>query len=124
MEISRRTLPAFLLAILMHGFLLGVLVIGFEWIPSRSAPSISHSSQPVQAKIVDRDKVLAEIEQRQKSLAFSHHQPPIAPEQQQAEPEPQQSMESRHRQQEIAKQAQQAAKKQQEQARLKQEAER
>lgn len=131
MESSRRTLPAFLLAILMHGFLLGVLVIGFEWIPSRSAPPTSHSSQLVQAKVVDRDKVLAEIEQRQqverKSLASTPHQPPIAPEQQ-AEPEPQQSMESRRRQQELAQLKQEAERKAeekaQEQARLKQEAER
>jgi colicin import membrane protein len=117
MESSRRTLLSFLLALLVHGLLLGVLVLGFGWTP-QSEPTNPNSVPIVQATVVERDKVMG-----QQQRAVRELQKEVTP--QKVE---QQSLEAQRRQQEIAEQTQREVKKQrelkqkrqQEQARLQQ----
>jgi colicin import membrane protein len=122
MESSRRTLFSFSLALLVHGLLLGVLVLGFGWTP-HSKPINTNPVSIVQATVVDKDKILAEMGQQQR--AMREPQPLVTSERQKAE---QQAVKAQRQQQERAEQAQREAKeqreleqkRQQERARLKQ----
>jgi colicin import membrane protein len=122
MESSRRTAIAFTLALLVHGLLFGVLVISLGW-TSKPESKNTDSVQIVQATVVNKNKILAEMDQQQR--AERELQQTVTPEPEKVE---QHAVETQRQQQKIAEQAQREAKKrqeleqrrQQEQARLKQ----
>ncbi|MGR6035325.1 MAG: cell envelope integrity protein TolA [Candidatus Nitrosoglobus sp.] len=122
MESLRRTLSSLSLALLVHGLLFGVLVLGFGWNP-HSKPISTNSVSIVQARVVNKDKILAEMGRQQR--ATPEPQQVVTSEPQKTK---QQIVKAQRQQQEIVEQVQQEAKKQreleqkrqQEQARLKQ----
>ncbi|ADE13392.1 protein TolA [Nitrosococcus halophilus Nc 4] len=109
---SRPPLAAFLLALLVHGLLFGVIVLSFGWTP-KPEPVDTRSMEIVQATVVEREKLLAE-QRRAEQAALARQQA----EAQKREAAKQQAMAEQARQ-EAKKQQELEQKRRQEQARLK-----